>query len=403
VLWWHGGGRVHFAGDQRAGTAWSRQHCRRRPAAAAAADPPHLPPAGAAPSAEQSAALEALLAAAKPSRFGLGQETRFDPAVRTASELAPGCFHAITGTGDPLPTDAVLHEVSRLLAPAAAAGPQGRLVPAPLSAELYKLNVYGPGGFFMGHVDTPRPGLLGTLVLCLPWPHEGGALALKRPGRASRRRAAAGGGAPAVEFRFDRGLLAAAGGGGPPPLQWAAFFGEVRSRRLLPLADRLHGLVALVAVPCLRLPSMQACAAAVQTSTERDSAPQSLLVVGSRALASANAPNLAPPPQSPTWSACAPLAPETLPLPLPAPPQVEHEVKPVTRGHRLTLTYNLYAGGGAGGQAAGALDMRALAASAPAAGLARRLRALLEGRPPGTKLGVVGSHKCAGGCAWADQ
>jgi hypothetical protein len=38
-----------------------------------------------------------------------------------------------------------------------------------VKAELYKLNIYGPGDFFKSHVDTPRgPDMFGSLVICLP-------------------------------------------------------------------------------------------------------------------------------------------------------------------------------------------------------------------------------------------
>ncbi|EMD36269.1 hypothetical protein CERSUDRAFT_137906 [Gelatoporia subvermispora B] len=47
----------------------------------------------------------------------------------------------------------------------------------PIRAELYKLNVYGPGSFFKAHKDTPRGGdMFGSLVLVYPVKHNGGAL-----------------------------------------------------------------------------------------------------------------------------------------------------------------------------------------------------------------------------------
>jgi len=44
----------------------------------------------------------------------------------------------------------------------------------------YKLNIYGPGGFFKPHVDTPTNAekMIGTLVLCLPCKFKGGELVL---------------------------------------------------------------------------------------------------------------------------------------------------------------------------------------------------------------------------------
>ncbi|KAJ6550250.1 hypothetical protein B0H19DRAFT_1074112 [Mycena capillaripes] len=46
-----------------------------------------------------------------------------------------------------------------------------------LRAELYKLNVYGPGSFFKGHKDTPRgETMISSLVVIFPTAHTGGAL-----------------------------------------------------------------------------------------------------------------------------------------------------------------------------------------------------------------------------------
>ena len=48
-------------------------------------------------------------------------------------------------------------------------------------AQLYKLNVYSaPSGKFKSHVDTPRaPEQFGSLVVCLPSPHQGRYLIVK--------------------------------------------------------------------------------------------------------------------------------------------------------------------------------------------------------------------------------
>ncbi|KAL8413522.1 hypothetical protein RB594_004964 [Gaeumannomyces avenae] len=48
-------------------------------------------------------------------------------------------------------------------------------------AELYKLNIYSsPSGFFKSHVDTPRSeAQFGSLVVCLPYKHEGGQLIVR--------------------------------------------------------------------------------------------------------------------------------------------------------------------------------------------------------------------------------
>ncbi|KAF7291184.1 Fe2OG dioxygenase domain-containing protein [Mycena indigotica] len=52
-----------------------------------------------------------------------------------------------------------------------------------LRAEMYKLNVYGPGSFFKAHQDTPRAAnMIGSLVVVLPTDHEGGMLTLSQDG-----------------------------------------------------------------------------------------------------------------------------------------------------------------------------------------------------------------------------
>ncbi|EJD46041.1 hypothetical protein AURDEDRAFT_87219 [Auricularia subglabra TFB-10046 SS5] len=56
--------------------------------------------------------------------------------------------------------------------------------PRNIEAELYKLNVYGPGSFFKAHKDTPRgDDMFGSLVLSFPTKHEGGALTLRHDGQ----------------------------------------------------------------------------------------------------------------------------------------------------------------------------------------------------------------------------
>ncbi|KAF4618640.1 hypothetical protein D9613_009833 [Agrocybe pediades] len=53
-----------------------------------------------------------------------------------------------------------------------------------IKAQLYKLNVYGPGSFFKAHVDTPRgDNMFGSLVVVLPTKHEGGSLVFRHRGQ----------------------------------------------------------------------------------------------------------------------------------------------------------------------------------------------------------------------------
>lgn len=55
---------------------------------------------------------------------------------------------------------------------------------AKVSAELYKLLVYEPVGFFKAHRDTEKAGgMFGTLVVVLPSAHRGGELVIRHAGR----------------------------------------------------------------------------------------------------------------------------------------------------------------------------------------------------------------------------
>lgn len=53
---------------------------------------------------------------------------------------------------------------------------------AGLKFEFDKLNVYGVGGHFKPHVDTPSPGVLGSLVVVLPNEFTGGTLVIRHGG-----------------------------------------------------------------------------------------------------------------------------------------------------------------------------------------------------------------------------
>ncbi len=109
-----------------------------------------------------------LLRVAEPAPHGRGPETLVDPAVRQAWQLSPGRF-SVGGA----PWAATLGTVVRKTA--AALGVSGDV-----TAELYKLVLYQPGGFFLEHRDTEKaPGMFGTLVIALPSPHSGGELVVR--------------------------------------------------------------------------------------------------------------------------------------------------------------------------------------------------------------------------------
>ncbi|EJD52892.1 hypothetical protein AURDEDRAFT_54784, partial [Auricularia subglabra TFB-10046 SS5] len=110
--------------------------------------------------------LEELAAACQPATFGVNEQDVLDETYRKAGKLDRDDFALnldIVGSG-------LLQAVKDAL-------------PRDIKAELYKLNVYGPGSFFESHKDTPRSeDMFGSLVLNFPTMHEGGALVLRHDG-----------------------------------------------------------------------------------------------------------------------------------------------------------------------------------------------------------------------------
>jgi hypothetical protein len=144
----------------------------------------------------------------------------------------------------------VLQQIQTLLQPSAAA----------VVADFYKLNIYGPGGFFKPHFDTPRSSdMFGSLVVCLPSPHSCGTLALRHSSSSSSQ-------STTTDHKFDwstdalTAQAASTTAGGDPSaatataagavasnnqldvlgsLQWAAFYSD-SEHEVLPVTDGYH-------------------------------------------------------------------------------------------------------------------------------------------------------------------
>ncbi len=116
-----------------------------------------------------------LAAVAEPAPFGRGQDTLIDPAVRRCWQVGPSRVR-IGG-----------RHWARTLDGIVARAAEGLGVTGPVSAEFYKLLLYGEGGFFVGHRDTEKaPGMFATLVVVLPSLHEGGDLVVRHAGQEAR-------------------------------------------------------------------------------------------------------------------------------------------------------------------------------------------------------------------------
>ena len=93
-----------------------------------------------------------------------------DPEYRSAKVLHASSFF----TDFRLEQHSILSEIAAIACPNASA----------LTAQLDKLNVYSQGDFFRPHIDTPHGDtMVGSLVVCLPCPHQGGALSISHAGR----------------------------------------------------------------------------------------------------------------------------------------------------------------------------------------------------------------------------
>ncbi|KAK1596852.1 2OG-Fe(II) oxygenase superfamily protein [Colletotrichum navitas] len=103
--------------------------------------------------------------------FGKGSQTIVDTKVRNTWEVDPKHFELRSprwGT-----------DLQRICA--IVAGDMG--IRSSVTAELYRLLVYEKGAMFKAHTDSEKcPGMFGTLVICLPSPHEGGDVVVKHAG-----------------------------------------------------------------------------------------------------------------------------------------------------------------------------------------------------------------------------
>ncbi|KAK4452181.1 hypothetical protein QBC34DRAFT_321394 [Podospora aff. communis PSN243] len=120
--------------------------------------------------------LQQLINDMQPATFGLGGVDVYDESYRKATKLDPERF---SSTFNPYELG-IVDTIAQTLLPTLRRGSTTGAV----RAELYKLNVYsGPSGKFKSHVDTPRsPSQFGSLVVCLPLEHDGGALEVRHQG-----------------------------------------------------------------------------------------------------------------------------------------------------------------------------------------------------------------------------
>nr|GAT60471.1 predicted protein [Mycena chlorophos] len=153
------------------------------------------------------AQVEALAKACEPASFGRGTEDVLDENYRKAGKMDVSRFACRLDIGATGILDAVTPYLLEGREDVVEDEEMG------LAAEMYKLNVYGPGSFFKEHKDTPRgEDMVGSLVIVLPTKHTGGALTLKHDG---------------ADGRFDSASELAAHTSSSPAVAYVAFYSDV--------------------------------------------------------------------------------------------------------------------------------------------------------------------------------
>lgn len=117
-----------------------------------------------------------LMAECVQAPYGKGTKTLVNTKVRNAFELAPRRFTLTNPEWD---------QAIQQLTPSIATKlglPTDRL-----EARLYKLLLYGKGGFFLPHRDSEKSDrMVGSLIIALPTPFSGGTLAVRHQGETQR-------------------------------------------------------------------------------------------------------------------------------------------------------------------------------------------------------------------------
>ena len=120
-----------------------------------------------------------------------------DPEYRSAKVLHAASFC----TDFRLEQHSILSEIAAISCPDAST----------LTAQLDKLNIYSQGDFFRPHIDTPHgTSMIGSLIVCLPCPHQGGALVVTHAGSS-------------VSYDWESSLQSQ-----PEAIHWAFLYSDVQ-------------------------------------------------------------------------------------------------------------------------------------------------------------------------------
>ncbi|KAK3299688.1 uncharacterized protein B0H64DRAFT_355933 [Chaetomium fimeti] len=113
-----------------------------------------------------------LISQCRQAPFGKGSETIVDTSVRNTWELDASQFRFYSDSWARTMEKCIGFVKSELG------------ITSPIIADPYKMLIYEKGALFKAHTDTEKiPGMFGTLVICLPSHHTGGAIVLRHAGQ----------------------------------------------------------------------------------------------------------------------------------------------------------------------------------------------------------------------------
>ncbi|KAL8838115.1 MAG: hypothetical protein Q9170_002256 [Blastenia crenularia] len=110
--------------------------------------------------------------------FGKGNETLIDESVRKTWQIDAANVRFLNENWQPC-LDQIIQRAAEELGVAGGA--------SNIRAEFYKMLLYEKGAMFKPHQDTEKvPGMFGTLIVCLPSEHTGGAVCLRHGSKSKR-------------------------------------------------------------------------------------------------------------------------------------------------------------------------------------------------------------------------
>lgn len=124
---------------------------------------------------------DTLWAMGKQSAYGdlKTMKTTFDTNVRNAREISLSKLSNPSSASDVIKSIELTEQAKKLLDESVREISEKMFGGQELGYQLNKINLYGPDGHFKEHIDTPRDGVVGSLVVRLPYLYDGGRFSIR--------------------------------------------------------------------------------------------------------------------------------------------------------------------------------------------------------------------------------